>query len=88
MRTDVRNAFRRIRQMVATLSLVAPLAACGAHWDMSWDESGRRSRSAGVYRGYGGQPCGSGDALSAAIVVGVLGIAWGIEELCEAIGGH
>ncbi len=77
----------KIRRTVVVLILVAPLSACGSHWDLSWNESRHPSRRAGGYSEYRSAPCGD-DALGAAVLIGIVGIAWGIGELFEAIGGR
>lgn len=64
--------------------LLLPLAGCGGHWNMSWNESGCGNRSGG----YHGGACGDGDALGSLVVLGVVGVAWGIHQVAEAMSGE
>ncbi len=65
---------RRPWKFATFLLMLAPLAGCGAHWNADW--GGCHS---------GGHIPAHGDGGSGLLVLGIVGIAWGIEELLEAM---
>ncbi len=72
------------KPLLLASALILPLAGCGGHWDMSWNQNGRACRSGG----YHGEMHTSDDALGSLVVLGIAGIAWGVHELAEAISGQ